>query len=176
MANKVNAQKRVAVDYSKIVWGQLNLTNTVGYEDQTGDLFSIAIIRYDTVFADDGSVESVSATDFIVKINKEDFKTIKSAQKAFWVHAKWVIKNRNGVYVETTPPKNLNRPGKKLCLVFQFGAIEKMQKPKSENQANNSSTPSSGANTTNSSSGCPTTPCPQGKVRNPVTCNCEPDR
>lgn len=181
MANKLTAQQKVSVNYGNIVWGQLNLTNTVGYEDETGDMVSIAIIRYDTIFDDQGNVESISAKDFLVKVNKDDFKKIKSSQKAFWVHAKWVVK-KNGIYTETKPPKDINKPGKKICLVFQFGVIEKMHVP--ENTKNNTGLDgTSSSNTSNSnnsgssssnSSGCPTTPCPEGKVRNTATCNCEP--
>lgn len=166
MANSAFAQ-RVSVNYGQIVWGQLNLTSTVGYEDQTGDLVSISIIRYDTTFTDDGKVESVNAKDFLVKVNKDDFKRIKSINKAFWVHAKWVVK-KNGIWMETKPPKDPNKPGKKICLVFQFGIIESMNVSKKME-------PVKSAANASSDDPCPKTPCPKGKVRNPQTCDCEPE-
>lgn len=163
----LSAQK-VSINYGAIVWGQLNLTKTVGYEDDGTELVSVAIIRYDTIFSDQGKVEAVNAKDFVVKVNKEDFRQMKTYSKSFWVHAKWVTK-KNGVWVEANPPKDPNRPGKKVCLVFQFGLTEPVTAKTKKPDHANSSTEASSAQ-----SGCPSTPCPEGKVRNQKTCDCEP--
>lgn len=161
------SQNKVSVDYGKIVWGQLNLATTVGYEDNpASELVSIAIIRYDTIFSENGKVESVNAKDFLVKINQEDFKKIKSSSKTFWVHAKWVVK-RNGVWIETKAPKDPARPGRKVCLVFQFGLVHPPTTKKE-------SVKTPVVQSTETETDCPTTPCPAGKVRNKQTCDCEP--
>lgn len=168
LAKSVCSQNKVSVDYGKIVWGQLNLATTVGYEDNpTSEMISIAIIRYDTVFSENGRVESVNAKDFLVKINQEDFKKMKASSKIFWVHAKWVVKRKRSGWIETKAPKDPTRPGRKVCLVFQFGVVHPVVAKKEPVKT-------SSVVDTEAETGCPTTPCPAGKVRNKQTCDCEP--
>lgn len=119
-----------------VIFGVLNLTNTVGYDDLVDDLVSISFIYSGNTLPTVDEIEDIQsgkpwlpdgAQDVLAKINKKDFDKMKAENKAYWVHAKWVMQ-KGGRLVDVDPPKNLSKPGSKICLVFQYGKLEDLNK------------------------------------------------
>lgn len=171
-----------------VIFGVLNLTNTVGYLDDDKKLVSISFI-YGDKFPTLEEVEKIdesgvwmpkNAKDILVKINKEDFDQMKSENKAYWVHAKWVVW-KNGRWIDADPPVNPAKPRRKTCLIFQYGKLEDLKKELKYKHSTKTEYKTETQNVGESTKKPETNPCPRtdadcAKLRkklNPKTCNCE---